>query len=107
MNTTRFLSGNFFIKRVSMALLLIAFIKPSIYSQKLNEDSIKKVIKEAKEDTTRILALRKLASYYILHKGQDSAGLAMLNQANEKSTKINFQIGICEVLLTEGNYYWR
>jgi two-component system NarL family sensor kinase len=96
-----------FIQKILLALPLFSLITTKVFSQKLNEDSIKKVIKETKQDTTRILALRKLASYYILHKGEDSAGLALLKQADEEAHKINFQLGICEVLLTQGNYYSR
>src|SRR5688572_1203407 len=89
-----------------LMLLAIASTK-SLHSQRLNEDSIKKVIAETKVDTTRITAMRKLASYYILHKGEDSAGLLLLRQAEQQARKINFQLGVCEILLTEGNYYRR
>ena len=96
-----------FLKKLFIAFSLFTFIAASGFSQKLNEDSIKKVIKETKQDTTRILALRQLASYYLLHKGEDSIGLVMLKEAEDQARKINFHMGICEVLITQGNYYGR
>src|SRR5258706_1484003 len=94
-------------KKLLVALPLFSLLTAKTFSQKLNEDSIKKIIKETNQDTTRVLALRRLANYYILHTGQDSAGLVLLNQADEQARKINFHQGICEVLLTQGNYYFR
>src|SRR5215208_734048 len=108
MNTTFFCPpAKKIIGRILVILPLYCLLATNIFSQKINEDSLKKVIRETRQDTTRIIAMRKLASYYILHKGQDSAGLAILKQADEQARKINFQLGICEVLLTEGNYYAR
>ena len=94
-----------------------AFIKPAVLfalscvisssciSQRLNVDSIKNVIATTKVDTTRVLAIRKLASYYIVDERNDSLGLILLKQAELEAKKIRFELGICEVLLTQGNYH--
>jgi signal transduction histidine kinase len=96
-----------FLVKICLSLALINVTCQDIFSQKINEDSLLKVINETKQDTARVMAWRKLASYYILHKGEDSAGLIMLGKADELARRIHFQIGICEVLLTQGNYYSR
>jgi two-component system, NarL family, sensor kinase len=106
-NTTYHQNRNNIIKKSIMPLLVFYITGTHVYCQKLNEDSIKKIIAETSSDTMRILAERKLASYYILHKGKDSIGLALLEKADKEAKKINFQTGICEVLLTRGNYYFK
>jgi two-component system NarL family sensor kinase len=90
-----------------LCLFITGLLVPVSYSQKLNVDSITKIIRESKTDTTRILSKRKLASYYLLHTGQDSEGFALLREARKEAEGISFQLGLCEVLMTEGNYYYR
>ncbi|OAQ40596.1 hypothetical protein A5893_06535 [Pedobacter psychrophilus] len=86
------------------SFLLLSF---QTNAQQVNVDSLKTVIRTSKVDSTKMLAMRKLASYQILHQGEDEEGLALLNKAEAIARKINFQKGICEVLLTKGNYYFR
>ncbi|TCD26901.1 tetratricopeptide repeat protein [Pedobacter psychrodurus] len=79
----------------------------SAFSQKLNTDSLKELIKNAKHDTIRIINMRKLASYQILHESKPDEGLLLLNNTEILAKKIGFHRGICEVLLTKGNYHFR
>lgn len=88
-------------------VLMLPFTMLRIHSQKLNEDSIRKVISETKEDTTRMNAMLTYANYLLKHKTQDSAGLAMLEQGKQLAEKINEPAGVAQALLTRGNYYNR
>ena len=88
-------------------LITALSISSSINAQKVNEDSLLAIIKDTKYDSVRVSAMRKLASYQILHKGDTAEGLALLNKTEVLARKINYQPGICEVLLTRGNYHYR
>src|SRR5688572_22470747 len=104
MKTYSFISVGNTIRIISILLVINSFSLCG-YSQRLNVDSLKKVISEAKTDTLRIIAMRKLASYYIVDERNDSLGLALLKKTEAEARKIDFQLGISEVLLTYGNYY--
>jgi signal transduction histidine kinase len=93
--------------RLLLFCILFFFTVPVGISQQVNEDSLLKIIAKNQNDTGQVRAMRKLASYYILHKNDDTAGLAMLDKAATLSEKINFALGNCEVLLTKGNYYFK
>ena len=75
------------------------------HAQKVNEDSLRKIISDTPYDTAKADALLALANYQVKHKMQDSAGLATLQQARLLSEKLHYQPGIIQCLLTTGNYY--
>ena len=93
-----------FLCRIVMTLAVFSMPFSTAFCQRLNEDSIRNVIAQTRDDSIRIIAQRRLASY-LINRGQDSAGLLLLRQADQQARKINFHTGICEVLLAEGNYY--
>ena len=93
-----------FVRRIVLVLLIYNINTSTAFPQRLNEDSIKKVIAQTKDDSVRIISLKRLASF-LINKGEDSAGLLLLKQANQEARKINFHAGICEVLLAEGSFY--
>jgi len=95
---------HFFLIKIVLALAVFSISISTVFSQRLNEDSIRKVIAQTKNDSVRIVSQRRLGSY-LINKGDDSSGLLLLQQAGQQARKINFQPGICEVLLAEGNYY--
>lgn len=93
--------------RAITALLFVLMISftPCAFGQKLNEDSLREVIKKTPYDTVRVDALQTLSNYLIKHKRQDSTGLKTLEEARELAQKINYEQGILQCLLTTGNYY--
>lgn len=93
-----------FLNRIVLTAVVFSISVLTAFSQRLNEDSIRKVIAQTKDDSIRIISQRRLGSY-LINKGEDSAGLQLLKQADQQARKLNFQSGICEVLLAEGNYY--
>ena len=93
-----------FVRRIVLVLLIYNINTSTAFPQRLNEDSIKKVIAQTKDDSVRIISLKRLASF-LINKGEDSAGLLLLKQADQEARKINFHAGICEVLLAEGSFY--
>jgi tetratricopeptide (TPR) repeat protein len=86
------------------AALLIACTNYRASAQRLNEDSIKRVIKEAKHDTTRIDAMLEYAGHLINHE-LDSAGLGVLREAKALSEKNNYPQGLAQIYLLTGNFY--
>ncbi len=91
-------------KKAMIFVLLIMFA-PFLFGQKMNEDSLREVIKKTSYDTVKVDALQALSNYLIKHKREDSAGLKILEEARELAEKINYQQGILQCLLTTGNYY--
>ncbi|TKC01464.1 tetratricopeptide repeat-containing sensor histidine kinase [Pedobacter cryotolerans] len=96
-----------FLKSTLPIIISTLFAVNLAFSQTLNTDSLKNLIKTAKDDTTRAIQMRKLASYQILHDNKADDGLALLNNTEILAKKIGFARGICEVLLTRGNYHFR
>ena len=96
-----------FLKCAFIAVSITLLSTLSVFSQKLNTDSLKEIIKTTKEDTTRVITMRKLASYQILHDNKPDEGLILLNQTEALAKKIGFHRTIVEVLLTRGNYHYR
>jgi two-component system NarL family sensor kinase len=92
--------------RLLTLLFLILALSP-LYAQKINEDSLRNILRESKNDSIKVLVMRKLANYQILHKGEEEAGLKLLDEAETLARKINLPIGICEILMTRGNYHYR
>lgn len=88
-----------------LVLLLLFVNTASVSGQKINEDSLRKVISSTKYDTVRIDAMQLLSNYMLKHKMQDSAGLKLLNEAGVLAEKINYPQGIIQYLLTTGNYH--
>ena len=88
-----------------LILAIVMLTAQFAIGQKINEDSLLAVIKNTKHDTARVDALQALSNYQIKHKMQDSAGLKTLEEARLLATKINYQQGILQCLLTTGNYY--
>jgi two-component system, NarL family, sensor kinase len=84
------------------SLLLTGFF---LHAQKLNEDSVKRLIREAKEDTTRIDAMLLYGNYLLRHKNEDSAGLAMVLNAKYQAEQTNYVGAKAQALLHLGNYY--
>jgi len=76
-----------------------------LQAQKMNEDSLKRVIREAKADTTRIDAMLTYGNYLFRGKNEDSAGLALFLSAKYQAEQVNYVGGRAQALLFIGNYY--
>ncbi|MEO5563030.1 MAG: sensor histidine kinase [Chitinophagaceae bacterium] len=92
-------------KKTIISCFIAMLFYPCIHAQKLNEDSIRNVIRDAKEDTARIDAMLTYANYLIKHKMQDSTGLVMLEEGKKLAEKKSYPVGVAQALLTIGNYY--
>src|SRR5262245_14434685 len=88
---------NYTIRVLSVLTLCITVILTA-GAQKLNEDSIKKVIQGAKADTIRIDAMLTYANYLVNHKRDISTGLQMLEDAKALAEKSNYPIGVTQAL---------
>lgn len=77
----------------------------SLHAQKMNEDSLKRVIREAKEDTTRIDAMLAYGNYLFRGKNEDSAAFALFLSAKYQAEQANYVGGRAQALLFMGNYY--
>jgi two-component system NarL family sensor kinase len=87
---------------VTGTILLTGFF---LHAQKMNEDSLKRVIREAKEDTTRIDAMLSYGNYLFRGKNEDSAAFAMFLSAKYQAEQANYVGGRTQALLFIGNYY--
>ncbi|RYY60423.1 MAG: tetratricopeptide repeat protein [Chitinophagaceae bacterium] len=88
----------------TVPLLLILF--PAVLTaQKVNEDSLLKIISSGMPDTIRIDAMLVLANYQVKHKMKGPEGLKTLEDARALSISNNYLPGQIQVLLTSGNYY--
>lgn len=74
-------------------------------AQKVNEDSLYRVITTTTFDTVRVNALLTLANYQIKHSMQDSLGLLTLQQGYELAIRIHYRQGMAQALLIKGSYY--
>lgn len=74
-------------------------------AQRLNEDSLYKLITTTPYDTARADALFALAQYQIKHTMQDSIGLLTLQRGYELANRIHYKEGLVQVWLIKGNYY--
>lgn len=84
-------------------VLLLALASDVLLAQKVNEDSLWRIIRKPKDDTTRVDALNRLGGYLLTHK-QDTAGLSLLGQALDIARKEKYYTGICQSLIAKGNY---
>lgn len=85
-------------------VLLYLIIQPcAATAQTVNEDSLRQLIAQHKDDTIRVDALSRLGGYLLSHK-QDTSGLALLSEALGKARQLNYYTGICQSLLAKGNY---
>jgi signal transduction histidine kinase len=100
-NTQRSISNT--IKLVYF-LLLISGSYSSVSGQKLNTDSLKKIIATTQSDSTRILTMRTLANYYLLHEMNEKEGFEILDKAETEARQKRFYPGICNILLLRGTY---
>jgi len=93
-------------KLLRFLIIIISLLSGVILnSQKMNEDSLKRVIREAKEDTTRVDAMLTYGNYLFRGKNEDSAGLAMFLTAKYQAEQANYVGGRAQALLFIGNYY--
>lgn len=88
-----------------LLLLIIGFAPSTSHSQKLNEDSLRKVLEETKIDTTRINTMLTLGNILAKDKKRDTAGLRLLNEAKELATRKKYNEGIAQAILLTGNYH--
>jgi tetratricopeptide (TPR) repeat protein len=88
---------------VCLLVWLLGWLAAS--SQKINEDSLRKVISSTAFDTARVNALLTMANYQVRHAMQDSLGLVTLQQGYELASRINYRQGIAQSLLIKGSYY--
>ncbi|MBC6366221.1 ATP-binding protein [Algoriphagus sp. AK58] len=69
-------------QKIGFLVLLISFLSVfQVYGQRFKEDSVRKVIDTAKEDTLRVAAMLDYANYLIRHKNEVPEGLEVLQQA--------------------------
>lgn len=93
-----------FLYRGSCLILFYLITSGSVIrAQTVNEDSLRQLIAQHKDDTTRVDALNRLGGYLLSHK-QDTSGLALLSEALANARKLNYYTGICQSLLAKGNY---
>lgn len=85
--------------------LFCLFVPCSTNAQRVNEDSLRRVISGPGPDTARVDAMLLLANYQIKHKMQDTIGLAILEKGLSLATRIQYHYGIAQSFLTKGNYY--
>lgn len=89
--------------RVVFVFLTFSLLSFSSSSQKLNVDSVEKVIRDTKYDSVRVDALQSLAAYMIKHQKKDSIGKIYLQQSLEISQKIGYTPGKAQYHLSMGN----
>ena len=78
-------------KLLRFLIIIISLLSGVILnSQKMNEDSLKRVIREAKEDTTRIDAMLTYGNYLFRGKNEDSAALALFLSAKYQAEQANY-----------------
>lgn len=87
----------------SLIALELCFTNTSV-GQPLNVDSVRKAISVDKNDSSRILSMRNLAKYFLLHQLNEKEGLALLDSAEKEARNANFSIGIGSILLLRGTY---
>ncbi len=71
--------------RIVLLFLSFSFLSSTSFSQKLNVDSVEKVIRDTKYDSVRVDALQSLAAYMIKHQKKDRIGKKYLQQSLESS----------------------
>jgi len=92
-----------FIKWLLLLVLPILFSTTAI-GQKMNVDSLQKVIATTTNDSIRIMTMRNLAKYYLLHELKEKEGFDWLDKAETEARSKKFYVGISSVLLLRANY---
>lgn len=87
-----------------LSILFLFILHSSIFGQKVNEDSLKNVIKQTKSDSVKLNALLILGNYLVRHK-QDTNGLALLKQGKQIAEKTNSYTDLARYYMMMGNYY--
>lgn len=85
---------------------LLLVMPGHLWSQNYNEDSVKKVIAESKNDTARIEAMLSYGSFLLKEK-KDTAGLALLLDGKKLAEKLQHHEGIAWAWLNLGSHYRR
>jgi len=89
--------------RIVLLFLSFSFLSSTSFSQKLNVDSVEKVIRDTKYDSVRVDALQSLAAYMIKHQKKDSIGKKYLQQSLDISQRIGYTPGKAQYYLSMGN----
>ena len=86
---------------IKILFILFLLCAPRFYGQQKEIDSLKRILKYAKVDTVKINIYNKIADKF-KEANVDSAGLYAA-KANLLSSKIKYDFGIANALITEGN----
>ncbi|RYY58028.1 MAG: tetratricopeptide repeat protein [Chitinophagaceae bacterium] len=95
-------------KPVPIRVILLAIItccSSLLPAQKVNTDSLRRIISSQLPDTQRIDAMLSLAAYQVKHERDDSGGLRLLRDARDRSVRAGYPAGQVQALLTMGNYH--
>ncbi len=76
-----------------------------VFSQTLNVDSMRQVIRSTANDSVRIYTMTKLANYFLNHTAQTAEGLALLDSAKQMAVQKNYYHISLQVNNVRGNYY--
>ncbi|TDQ18215.1 tetratricopeptide repeat protein [Algoriphagus boseongensis] len=93
--------------RINFLSLVFAllFILP-VNAQKINEDSLRKVIDSSVLDTVRVDAMLTLANYLLRHKQDEKAGLPLLNEAFSLASNAKLPNHLARYYLIYSNYLY-
>ena len=90
------------IKKEILFISFFAWLSCNIFGQ--NIDSLKQIVSNSKEDTSKVIALNKLTDIY-LNEGDYPLALRIANQAQTLAEKLVFKRGLFKSLLNTGEIY--
>jgi tetratricopeptide (TPR) repeat protein len=92
-------------KRLLLLFLLLK-IGLSVFPQQRKADSLRAILKNAKEDTTCVNLLNQLSNT-LLNLGEYDHGLVYGQRAKKLAEQLHFQSGLASSLGSMGTVYWR
>ena len=86
-----------------LCLLYLPFIP--VFSQTMNVDSMRQVIRTTADDSVRGYTMTKLANYFLNHSSQTAEGLSLLDSAKQMAVQHKYHHISLQANNVRGNYY--